>query len=244
MAYQFESRVRYSEVGEDRRLTLPGVINYFQDCSTFQSEELGVGLDALEEKGRAWILAYWDIILNRLPRLGERIRVQTWPYSFNGFAGERNFRILDERGETLAYAASLWIYLNVKTGHPERVDQEILEAYPMEERLPMEKLSRKIRVPSKSCRLEGFPVIKSHLDTNHHVNNGQYISMAQEYLPQDFQVKQIRVEYKKSAVLHDLIVPLVYKEEGSCTVSLCSEEEKPYAVVEFKSGGQDRERAC
>ena len=40
--YSFDSFVRYSEVGEDKKLTLDGIINYFQDCSTFQSEELQV----------------------------------------------------------------------------------------------------------------------------------------------------------------------------------------------------------
>ena len=34
--YSFDSRVRYSEVDEDRKLSLTGVINYMQDCSTFQ----------------------------------------------------------------------------------------------------------------------------------------------------------------------------------------------------------------
>ena len=29
--YSFDSFVRYSEVGEDKKLTLDGIINYFQD---------------------------------------------------------------------------------------------------------------------------------------------------------------------------------------------------------------------
>jgi hypothetical protein len=40
MRYSFEGKIRYSEVGEDGRLTMPGILNYFQDCSTFQSESL------------------------------------------------------------------------------------------------------------------------------------------------------------------------------------------------------------
>ena len=43
--YSFDSRVRYSEVDEDRKLSLTGVINYMQDCSTFQSEDLNMGID-------------------------------------------------------------------------------------------------------------------------------------------------------------------------------------------------------
>ena len=47
MAYSFSGRVRYSEIGENGLLTLPGVLNYFQDCSTFQSEEVGLGMEVL-----------------------------------------------------------------------------------------------------------------------------------------------------------------------------------------------------
>lgn len=39
--YAFESKVRYSEVGEDTRMTLYSVLNYFQDCSVFHSESVG-----------------------------------------------------------------------------------------------------------------------------------------------------------------------------------------------------------
>lgn len=237
MAYQFKGRVRYSEVGEDGKLTLPGVIDYFQDCSTFQSEELKVGLDVMEKKKKAWILAYWHIVLKRLPRMGETVTSETWPYRFNGFYGERNFRLLDEEDHALAYANSMWIYLDVESGRPCRVDEEIKESYlpEMEEPLPMEKTSRKIPVPMGSVEMEHLYVGKSHLDTNHHVNNGQYILMAQEYLPAEFEAGEIRVEYKKSAVLHDEIVPMVYREGAFCTVSLCDTQKKPYAVIEFKA---------
>ena len=35
--YTFDGRVRYSEVGEDGLLTMQSLLDYFQDCSTFQS---------------------------------------------------------------------------------------------------------------------------------------------------------------------------------------------------------------
>ena len=63
--YSFDSRVRYSEVDEDRKLSLTGVINYLQDCSTFQSEDLNQGIDYLTKKHRAWLLASWQIIVDR-----------------------------------------------------------------------------------------------------------------------------------------------------------------------------------
>ena len=54
--YRFESRVRFSEIDHTEMMTLPALVNYFQDCSTFHSESLGLGIEALKEKGKAWIL--------------------------------------------------------------------------------------------------------------------------------------------------------------------------------------------
>ena len=46
--YTFNSRVRYSEVDRSLSLDTASIINYFQDCSTFQSEDLGVGVEWLK----------------------------------------------------------------------------------------------------------------------------------------------------------------------------------------------------
>ena len=83
-----------------------------------------------------------------------------------------------------------------------------------------------------------------HLDTNHHVNNAQYVRMAAAYLPENFEMGQMRVEYRKQALLHDVLHPYVVKRtaesgEELYTVSLQDEEGKAYANVEFKEKKHD-----
>ena len=51
MKYEFDSRVRYSEVDSRGRLTWPALMDYFQDCSVFQSEMLHLGVDYLIRRG-------------------------------------------------------------------------------------------------------------------------------------------------------------------------------------------------
>jgi hypothetical protein len=57
--------------------------------------------------------------------------------------------------------------------------------------------------------------------------------MAEEYLPDDFMVNTMRVEYRMQAVLGNIIVPLVSIEEDRYTVALADETHKPYAIIEF-----------
>lgn len=232
--YTFQSRVRYSEVGEDKKITLLSILNYFQDCSTFHSEELGVGLNYLERQERIWVLNSWQIVVNRYADLCEDISVETWPYAFSGFTGLRNFAMRGQDGELLAYANTLWAFLDTGRGRMVKVDPQVAKAYTLEEPLSMEYAPRKVPVPENAQPQASFWVHKSHLDTNHHVNNGQYVQMAKDYLPDEFSIGQMRAEYKKQAVLGDEIFPWVEQMEGRCTVALCDQERKPYAVVEFQ----------
>ena len=50
--YELNSRVRYSETDIDAKLSLTGIMNYMQDCSTMQSEDAGSGSDILDGKRR------------------------------------------------------------------------------------------------------------------------------------------------------------------------------------------------
>ena len=69
MKYTFDTRIRYSECDHRGTLTLPGIINYLQDCSTFQSEDIGFGVKKIKEQKRAWILSYWQIVVERYPKM-------------------------------------------------------------------------------------------------------------------------------------------------------------------------------
>lgn len=244
MSYSFNSRVRYSEIGEDKRLTLNGVINYFQDCSTFHSEDVGLGLNKLQELGKGWVLSSWQIVVERYPELCENIVISTWPYAFKGFLGSRNFTIHSESGELLAYANTLWAFMDVLKGRPTVVTKEFIEGYELEPPLDMDYASRKVAVPKESAAGEPFPVRACHLDTNHHVNNGQYVQMAREFIPKDYPVYQLRAEYKRQAKLGDIITPRVHEKTNGYTVALCQSstqgadgalksDGEPYAVVEF-----------
>lgn len=181
--YTFDSRIRYSETDETGALSLLGVINYLQDCSTFQSEDIGLGVEYLEEKKRAWLLSSWRIVIDRYPVLGERIKIGTWATSSKGIYGYRDFVIMDLVGNYLVRAESIWFFCDTEKMVPVRVMPEDVAAYGNEEALDLGKAPRKILIPEEYE--EGIPVTIAahHLDTNHHVNNAQYVDIAREAVP-------------------------------------------------------------
>lgn len=234
--YSFETRVRYSECNTDNRAGLTALLDYLQDCCTFQSEYLGVGPVFLGAHHLAWILGTWQVDVLRYPSMGERLTIYTWPYGLKGFYGLRNFKIEDGSGEIILKANSIWVFLDTQTGKPTRPMKEMYDKYPAEEQLEMEYLGRKLPTLPEGEKKPPIHVPRHFIDTNHHVNNAKYILMGEEFLPEGFAVSRIWAEYKKAAVLGNVIVPAVAVEQTRISVRLADESGASYANIIFYGG--------
>lgn len=237
MAYEFTSRIRYSETDSNGYLSLEALMNYFQDASTFQSEELGIGFGFLTELGLAWVIASWQIEIARFPKLMEEVSIGTFPHKFHGFLAERNFYMKDKDGNMIAKANSLWTLVNLKEMKPAIPPEGLLDKYVKEPKLEINASSRKITLP-EGDGVEEIPsdklIVRSyHLDINNHVNNVQYIRMGMGCVPRDIVYNQVRVEYRKPAFLNAVIVPVTRKLGDVYTVSLQDENGETFVNLEF-----------
>ena len=233
--YSFNERIRYSELGEDGELSLLGLLNLFQDCSTFQSEDLGLGIEFLQGKREAWWVNSWQIDISKLPVLGQRVEVGTFAYAFKSFYGFRNFFLKDENGEFLVKADSIWFHYDLDNKRPTKPTDEALCKYMAgnDKHMEMTKIVRKFDIPSDYELGDEIIVTKNDLDTNHHMNNAIYVGKARNLIDKDFKVKKIGVQYKKAAVLHDIILPRITKNENSYIINLADKNGDTYAVVKF-----------
>ena len=231
--YKLNAKVRYSEANSKSRLTYHALLNYLQDSSTFHSEELGETGPELLKQNMAWILSFWQICIEEMPKISEDICVKTWPYHTKGLFGLRNFCMENVKGEQVVKANSIWVLIDPRNGRPIRIPEEVSSHYPDEPKLDMDYCDRKIAIPEVYEEMPAVTVPKYFIDTNNHMNNAKYVMVAEEYLPEDFSAKEIRVEYKKAAVLGDVIVPRVTIEDKKATVVLTDAAAKPYATVLF-----------
>ncbi len=231
--YQLKSKVRYSEANAKSQLTYHALLNYLQDSSTLHSEALGETGAELFEQNMAWILSFWQICIEEMPKSSEDICVKTWPYHTKGLFGLRNFCVENAKEEQIVKANSIWVLIDPRTGRPIRIPDEVSSHYPDEPKLDMDYCDRKIAVPDVYEEMPAITVPKYFIDTNRHMNNAKYVMVAEEYLPEDFAVREIRVEYKKAAVLGDVIVPRVTIEDKKATIVLTDADAKLYATVLF-----------
>lgn len=231
--YTFDSRIRYSEVDRKGNLTFHSLLNYFQDVCSFHAEEVGAGIEYTRNEKLLWVLCAWQIVVDKMPRLCDKVEIGTIPYDFKGCTGNRNFFMKNEKGEVLAKANSIWMLLSTETGKPAKMPPGLMEKYNPSPKLEMDYAPRKIDHPDDLISKEPVEIRKYHLDTNQHMNNGRYVDIAMEYLPDGFHFWQMRAEYKSQAYLGDVLVPKVKLLEDRFLVVLEKGPDQVSCIVEF-----------
>lgn len=239
--YEYTSRVRYSETGPDLKITLGSLINRMQDCAVFHSESVGRGVKPAGEAENAWVITSWQIILKKMPVLGEAITTRTLARRFHGMWADRDFTVRGEGGELLAFASSRWIYFHFETQMPIRIPDIEIKSYGIDPGLEEEpdisikRAPRHIAVPKdiEPAVFESIPVFRYQIDNNGHVNNEQYLEMAASCAPMEKTCREVRVEYSHQAVLGDTLTPCVYELNDRRVVVLKNQEDKVCAITAF-----------
>ncbi len=235
MPYTFSTKIRFSQTGEDRRLTLPVLVDLFQDCATEHAAALGDDIDSLRGRKRIWMLTSWQIVVDEYPFLDTEVQVQTWPCRMSSLLAFRNFRLLDKSGEkTFASALTQWAYVDSENGQAAHIDEGLRALYAVEEELPLPKAGRHVLLPDEMMPDEPIPVRYALLDANHHVNNGCYVELAYGLLPDGRSPKGLRVEYKKSAAFGEVLCPLTAQTEDAFYVTFRNAEGETLTNIAFE----------
>lgn len=235
--------IHYYEIDYKRRLLATSLIDFFSDIATYQSEELGIGIDYLIGNSLAWVLFKWDVSINKYPVLGEKITIKTIPYAVKKFYAYRKFEVLNSEGEVIATANSVWFLVDFEKRKPVRVSSEMAQVYGAEDN------PKEIFDFGKIEKLESYEFEKvyhvrySDIDTNKHVNNTKYVWWAVESLPLDiitnYSLKTLRVSYEKETKYGANIKSLssvFHEEDGTirCLHKIEDEEGKGVTYIETK----------
>lgn len=204
-----EYEIHYYETNSMQEATPITLLNYLEDSAISNSASVGYGVKELMEAGAGWVLYRWFLKINRYPKLGEKISVQTWPSSFERFYGNRQFLVSDSEGKIIVKAASIWIFFNIQKRKPMRVPNELINAYNVDETEVLKEPFSSMDFDFKPNVAKDFSVRRSDIDTNNHVNNKRYINWILETLPQNiydnYMMESLDILYKKEAGIDSAI---------------------------------------
>lgn len=234
--YTYEINVGYSVVDAALHMTVPAILDCFQDAAIFEAENGSITVDYLYGRNIAWLLSSWQIVIDRRPALNEKIRITTFPYDFKGFLGYRNFMVTDAKGNRIISASSIWTLIDTVKRRPVKPPQEMIDGYELAEKLDMDYAPRKIALLDEACSTvtqKEFQVRRYQIDSNLHMNNVQYVRLAMEMLPEDAEIRELRAEYRKPAVYGDRLMAVARKAGQRHQAALEDGNGDIYALVEF-----------
>lgn len=173
--------VRTYEVNPNGRTSIQTIGNYLQDIAGKHATALGVS--NLDNPELAWVLSYICIQMERYPRLGETVHLETWPSGIASVYAIRDFRLTNQAGEHLGAATSTWIVLDLNRRRPVRMPAAVTRIPLPDRPAAVEQAARKLQAPTDIAFSSSFAVRYSDLDLNGHVNNVRYMEWAVESVP-------------------------------------------------------------
>ena len=218
--FVWNTKIMYSQLGRNCALSLPALLDLFQNIATLHAHQMGSGLEYLYSIDRAWIMSRWRVRLGTLPRCGDDVAVRTRAYECRRALNRRAFELVGEGGQVLAQADSLWTLIDTKTGGPVNA-ADIVQPYLTPGEGPeLGDLPRKVQLPEGAVAGPDFSITADLLDTNHHVNNVRSVALAMRFLPEDFAFTALAVDYHHPLLPHTVVTPLCASTDRGFVVAL------------------------
>ena len=200
--YTKEHTLKVYEVTCFGDLKMLGLFNILQEVASEHADSLGIGYQGCCSAGVAWVAASYRVKIRRLPRIEEKVLIETWIADCLAVTSQRCYRIKDESGNILIEGLTNWALIDTKTLRPVaitkslKIDKNEIDG----EKLAFSDEKIKLSLPEKIDSESHFSSRFDEMDTNFHINNAIYPTWAAESLPADWQEKmipeQIQINFK------------------------------------------------
>ena len=231
--YTLNYKVTTSTCDSEGRLKLYSALQMMQDCSEMWIDSEPEVKAYFARENMAQLLASRQVEVMRVPSFKEELMVTTSVYDMKPMFGFRNTFIYDADGRPCYRTWSMGAFVDKATGKLKRVDDAVANTLLIEPQLEMNYRDRRIILPKGGGEaFAPIAVMRADIDYNRHVNNANYIRMAMELLPENFEIKGLRVEYRVAAKLGDTLTPTVYRIDDGFVIALSIGNEVS-AIVEF-----------
>ena len=231
--YTLNYKVTTSCCDSEGKLKLYSALQMMQDCSEMWIDSEPTARKFFSDNNMTQLLATRQVEVVRVPRFKEDLTVTTSIYEVLPMYGFRNTFIRDAQGQPCYRTWSMGAFVDLATGKLARLSDDAIASLTLEDKQEMNYRGRRIILPKQDGTvLESVQVMRADIDYNHHMNNANYVRIAMELLPEDFEVKDMRVEYRIAARQGDLLTPTLYPIDGGYIVALAIDGQ-PSAIIEF-----------
>ena len=231
--YSNKFTVSFSDITENNEISNKGILRLMQEVAGQHSDSVGYGLNDIPKTGLAWIILNWKLKVFSRPKWNTPLTVNTWSRCKSTLFCYRDLEIYDENNNLVAIATSKWILYNVNKKCICRTPDNITEKFPDGNKSVFgeEKFIEKLKEPESIKFVYDYKIQRRDIDTNHHVNNLNYLDYAMESLPENISsnvnFSNVEIMYKHEAKIGDVIsVFYSYSENNEHIITIKDEERK------------------
>lgn len=228
-------RTGFGDTDKSGMLSPAASVRLLQDCAMFQLEGDEHFRHFSTKYNIGCFLVSRQIQFERMPRMGEELRITTGICACKSSYGQRNTIIYDESDTPCVIATEVGAFVHRVTGAPYALPPgayaDIVDCEPY----PMDYESRKITIPSglTFTELERTKVYDSYLDSNRHLNAVQGLQLVMKHV--DFAYRKLRGNYRNQATLGEtLIIDGAAVGDQHRILRLHNGEGKIFTTHEFK----------
>jgi acyl-ACP thioesterase len=234
--FEIKDLVKVSELAANHQLKITALVKFVQDCEMLHIDSLTKFNQFLDNHQTGVFLTFRQLDIFDLPKFKTNLTIKTNPYETKTFLGFRNTMVYDEE-KLIACSYSIGNFVNIKTGLPTRLSQEAIDSIELGVPFEMEYTNRKV-IKDDSYQLikvENILIRNSHIDIYQHCNNVNYIEFSLNNLPDDYEIKRIRAEYKIALQLNEQALVKVYYNSSSYIIEIYNASEKLAFIAEFSN---------
>lgn len=173
---EHDYRLRYMDFDRCGRMLPSALLDIFQDVATMQAESMGIGYDAMLEKGVFWVIVRMKYEIVREPERYQVVTARTWPHTLTRFSFLRDFAVCDQKtGDLLVKASSEWVLVDRETRKFASVAKLYEGPTDFDEARAFDAKAKKVPnfQEDPACAFTFVPTY-SDIDHNGHVNNAKY----------------------------------------------------------------------
>lgn len=191
-----EYNFRYSDRDVLGNIKPCTVLDLLQDISISHTDYVGLNAKKMQEISLACLLEGWRIQFNESLCSEKAVTVKTGIMEFKRCESIRKYEIWQD-GKCKIIATAVWFTVDTDSMKIIRIPEVLSSAYENINEEDNGLKCTKLRPSGDAEFLCENVVQKRDLDTNNHVNNMKSVEMILSYLPDDFDIFELKIRYCK-----------------------------------------------
>ncbi len=176
-------RVRHYELDFLGHLNHANYVRFMQEAAIEASTEAGFSPQWYRDNGTGWVIRQLEIRYHAQVRYGEELEITTWVSDLKRVTSHREYQLTRVHDAALVARGRVnWVYLDLKTGAPQRIPEYFREAFQPSNEL--EELAIRITKAQPTENAHRYRskrrVQTSELDTMQHVHHAVYLNWIEQ----------------------------------------------------------------